>query len=83
MRSSVSQAFNDPEFERTLTLAEAYKILFRFIEQYHARGESSTTDLLTDLSLDVWAGGGSADPAQLEDFLRVANEVLGLSKHGT
>ncbi len=74
---------NNPEFLRTLTLSDAYKILYRFIEQYHARGESSTIDLLSDLSLDVWADGGSADPAQLADFLAVANEILGSSKNAT
>ena len=66
----------DPEFARVLTLADAYRILYRFLEQYHARGESSTRDLLSDLSLDLWEGGGSADPAQLGDFLDVANQVL-------
>lgn len=67
----------DDEFTRVLTLADAYKVMFRFIEQYHARGESLTGDVLGDLALDVWADGGSADPAQLDDFLKAANKVLG------
>ncbi|RYD94473.1 MAG: hypothetical protein EOP50_09455 [Sphingobacteriales bacterium] len=66
----------DPEFQQTLTLAEAYQLLYKFVEQYNARGESSTLDLLTDLSLDFWADGSSTDPAQLDDFLAVAEEVL-------
>ena len=74
--SSPVRTLGDPEFARVLTLADAYRILYMFLEQYHARGESSTLDLLSSLSLEVWEGGGSADPAQLEDFLRVANQVL-------
>jgi hypothetical protein len=66
-----------PEFQRLLTLGEAYRLLYRFVEQYNARGESSTLDLLTDLSLDVWEDGGSTDPAQMDDFLEVANALLG------
>lgn len=73
---------SDPEFEQTLTLADAYRVLVRFVEQYNTRGESSTLDLLGDLSLDVWSGGGSSDPAQLEDFLAVAELVLGRRGHG-
>jgi hypothetical protein len=81
--STSYKTINDPEFSRTLTLSDAYKILYRFIEQYHTRGESSTTDLLTDLSLDPWTDNGSADPAQLEDFLDVANEILGPNQNAT
>lgn len=77
------QAFDKPEFQRTLTLVDAYQILYRFIEQYHARGESSTAELLADLSLDVWEDGGSTDPVQLKDFLEVANEILDSSKYVT
>jgi len=68
---------DDAEFTRALTLADAYKVMICFVEQYNARGESSTLDLLSDLSLTLWSDGGSADPAQLNDFLAVAREVLG------
>ncbi len=68
---------DNAEFGRLLTLADAYEVMFRFIEQYHTRGETLTGDLLGDLSLDVWGDGGSGDPVQLEDFLRTANKVLG------
>ncbi|WP_146204593.1 hypothetical protein [Massilia glaciei] len=68
---------SDPKFQRAVTLADAYRLLFRFVEQYNARGESSTANLLGDLSLEIWGDGGSGDPAQLEDFLVVARELLG------
>ena len=72
---------SNPEFQRTLTLEQAYRLLIGFVEQYNARGESSTVDLLGDLSLDVWGDGVSGDPAQLSDFLAVADQVLGTSGH--
>ena len=71
----------DPEFQRVLTLADAYRLLYQFVDQYNARGESSTLDLLTDLSLDAWGDGGSLDPAQMDDFLDVANSILGPPSH--
>ena len=74
---------SDPDFQRTLTLEQAYMLLVQFVEQYNARGESSTLDLLGDISMTVWSDGGSGDPAQLSDFLRVADQVLGPVGHGT
>lgn len=68
---------SDTEFDRRLTLGEAYRILIGFVAQYHERGETSTLDLLSAISLDIWRDGGSADPAQLDDFLSVAVQVLG------
>jgi hypothetical protein len=62
-------------FDRSIALRDAYVILASFIAQYHERGESSTIDLLTDISLGN--DGTPLDPAQIHDFLRVAGEVLG------
>ena len=42
---------SDRVFDKTITLRNAFEILSRFVEQYHARGESSTGSLLADLSL--------------------------------
>ncbi|WP_421684013.1 hypothetical protein HKW98_06240 [Stutzerimonas urumqiensis] len=56
-------------------------MLYRFVEQYNARGETGTLDLVSALALDVWQDGGSADPAQLDDFLQVVEEVLGSTSH--
>ena len=75
-RQPRARTLSDPEFGRSLTLAQAYRLMFQFIEQYHARGESSTLALLGDLSRDVRGDGGSGDPAQLEDVLAVAQQVL-------
>lgn len=65
---------DDPRFERTLKLSEAYRILEAFIVQYSARGESSTVALMTDIG--IVRGGTRADPAQLDDFLKCSEAVL-------
>ena len=67
----------DADLNRTITLADAYRVMFRFLEQHHARGETNTGFLLGGLSLSVWSDGSSADPAWLQDFVGAANEVLG------
>jgi hypothetical protein len=40
-----------------------------FIRAYNERGERSTVDVLSDTQIGIWADRGSADPAQLYDFL--------------
>ena len=64
----------DATFQRTVSLADAYMILERFVAQYNTRGERSTVEFLTDVGLSP--DGTSADPAQIYDFLNCANEVL-------
>lgn len=65
---------NDPEFQTRVSLAEAYRVLEKFVAQYNARGESSTVSLMTDVGL--LPDGTTADPAQLSDFLKCADDVL-------
>ncbi len=64
----------DATFQRTVSLADAYMILERFVAQYNTRGERSTVEFLTDVGLSP--DGTSADPAQIYDLLNCANEVL-------
>lgn len=66
---------NASEFDRTITLREAYQFLEAFIVQYHTRGERSTVELLADIGLG--AQGYSSDSAQLQDFLNTADTLLG------
>jgi hypothetical protein len=70
------RTISDDEFTQRISLGEAYRILEAFISQYNARGESSTVALLTDVGLVH--GGQTADPAQLDDFLRCARQVIAL-----
>jgi hypothetical protein len=77
MASEVSMPYRsiyDDPFSATVTLAEAYRVLVAFVEQYNARGESSTVSLMTDVGLVH--EGQSADPAQLDDFLRCARNIM-------
>ncbi len=67
-------SLNDDAFSESVSLAEAYRILEAFISQYNARGECSTVDLLTDVG--IVKGGQTADPSQLDDFLRCAGQVI-------
>jgi hypothetical protein len=67
-------SINDAPLQRQVSLADAYRILALFIERYNARGESSTVALLTDTGL--LPDGTTSDPAQLDDFLACAEEVL-------
>lgn len=59
-------SIDDEQFNEHVTLEEAYRIMYEFLVAYHNRGESETGTLLADISLAK--DGGSADPAQLQDF---------------
>lgn len=61
-------------FDRTLTLRQSFELLLEFVQQYHARGESSTLNLLVDAG--ICSDGTTCDPAQIYDYLRVAGRVL-------
>ncbi len=65
---------NDPVFDRTITIRQAYGVLLGFIEQYHARGESSTLNMLSDTGLGP--DDTTCDPAQIYDYLRVVGKIL-------
>jgi|GEM_PF-2720821 len=75
MRAAMAYtSINDARFRRQISLADAYRILALFIERYNARGESSSVALLTDTGLAP--DGTTCDPAQLDDFLACADEVI-------
>ena len=67
----------DAEFKSSITLADAHRVMCKFIEQYNTRGECGTLDLLSAISLESWSDGSSADPAQLGDFVLVASQIVG------
>ena len=66
---------DDPVFDRQLSLRQSFHVLLAFLEQFNSRGPQPTGDLLSWLS--IGPDGGTADPAQLDDFLRSAEAVLG------
>ncbi len=59
-------------FDRTLTLRQSFELLLEFVQQYHARGESSTQPAQGCGDLFRW---NDRDPAQIYDYLRVAGRV--------
>ena len=65
---------SDPEFDQALTLRQSFYVLCAFLEQFNSRGPQETDTLASWLYLEQ--DGGTADPAQLDDFLQVAREVL-------
>ena len=72
-------SLEDPEFDRTVTLRQAYRIMVQYILEYHERGESPTGILLSDVSPFPPShehAGQTVDPAVLPDFLDAARVVL-------
>ena len=68
------KTLRDADFDRQLTLREAYHVMVQYVTDHFERGELTTGDLLTHLALIE--GGGSLDPATLYDFLIAAEKVL-------
>jgi hypothetical protein len=68
-------AVTDKEFERTVTLRDAYRIMERFACDYLARGDTSVSDFLYVYAGEV-VGGQTTDPVAAHDFLAVAEQVL-------
>jgi len=65
---------NDPGFERTVTLRDAYRILEQFVSDYHARGDTPVSDFLF-VYVAVGTNGRTTDPAAASDFLKAARAV--------
>ena len=63
-----------PRFDQTLTLRQAFQVLREFLAQFNSRGPQET-DLLESW-LELQKDGGTADPAQLDDFLASARKFL-------
>ena len=68
-------SIDDPEFDRAVTLRQAFHVLREFLAQFNSRG-AQETDLLEGW-LELQQDGATADPAQLDDFLASAQVVLG------
>jgi hypothetical protein len=65
---------NDPVFDQTLTLRQSFEVLSVFLEQFNSRSPLETDVLASWIQLN--SDGGTADPAQLYDFLEAAQAVL-------
>jgi hypothetical protein len=74
-------ALTDKDFERTVTLREAYRIMERFASDYVARGDTSVSDFLYTYAGEA-VGGQTTDPAAAKDFLVAAQSVLSCDGSG-
>ena len=70
----MTTSITDSEFDRTITLRQAFQVLRQFLAQFNARGPQETA--LLEAWLDIEPDGGTADPAQLDDFLESVRIVL-------
>jgi hypothetical protein len=72
---SDNTTIHDPAFDRTVTLRDAYRIMERFVEAYHNRGETETGTFIGYFC--IAPDGIGSDPAALYDYLEAVEEVLG------
>lgn len=70
-------SISDPEFDQNITLRESFFVLAKFLEQFNARGPTET-DLVASW-LELQTDGATADPAQLDDYLKCARAILARS----
>jgi hypothetical protein len=68
-------SIHDPQFDRQVSLREAYRIMESFLAAHFDRGEVSTGVLLGYLSLQ--GDGIAGDPAALYDYLDAVTSVAG------
>jgi len=73
---------SDPEFNRTLTLRDAYRVMERFASDYLSRGDTSVSDFLHAYAGET-TNGQATDPAAVQDFLASAIAVLGNDQAGS
>ena len=66
-------SIDDARFDQSLALRDAYRTMCEFLAAYHNRGETQTGELLAFVGL--LPNGGSADPAQLQDFVSAFERV--------
>ena len=67
-------SIKDPEFDRQVSLRDAYRVMERFVSAYLALGDTPVLHFYSYL----WTqpDGESSDPAAVADFLKAAAEVL-------
>ncbi|MBP3984308.1 hypothetical protein J5837_07685 [Pseudoxanthomonas helianthi] len=74
-------AVTDQEFDRVVSLRDAYRIMERFASDYLARGDTSISDFLHAYAGEVITGQ-TTDPAAAYDFLAAAEQVLSKQQAG-
>ena len=67
----MTDSIRESDFDRNISLRDAYRVMEHFITAFHQRGGSSTVELIAYLGL--LESGRSSDPAALDDFLESAS----------
>ena len=73
-------SIHNSEFDRTVTLRDAYYVMEQFVEMYYHRGETDLASFISYSCLDL--KGTAGDPAALPDFLNAVAETLDLPAAG-
>ena len=63
------------EFQRKVSLREAYLIMEELVTDYYKRGDTSVFDFLCYLGVTISEESG--DPAAFEDFFNAVEKVAG------
>ena len=72
-------ALTHPQFDRIITLRDAYRIMQRFTANYLARGDTAVSDFLHCYASEV-ESTETTDPAAASDFIEAADQVLPLTR---
>jgi hypothetical protein len=67
------KTIHDPEFDRAITLRDAYRAMELFVREYYEIGDTPVIDFLAYLT--IANDGISSDPAAIEDFLSVVEKI--------
>ena len=63
---------------RTLTIQEAYKAMYAYLEQYYQQTGANDIGAMLG-AMSTLRDGGTADPAVWEDWLRAVQQATGAS----
>ncbi len=67
---------NAADFERVITLRDAYRIMEEFTRSYLKRGDTSVWEFLNIYAAET-GNGWTTDPAAPDDFMAAASQILG------
>ena len=77
------RSIKDVEFERSVSLREAYKIMLQFLSDLQSRENIELSWILSAYAgLPTNGSGQSADPAAISDFLKAAQTIGSRSSGG-
>ena len=68
--------------EQKLTIEQAYRAMFYFLEhEYEITKSDELGGMLSSLSWEIWAKAGPADPGAWEEWLEAVQKALARSEN--